>query len=29
MFDAATGTVRLAKVPTTLENQAFGVLARS
>ena len=27
IFDAATGGVRLAKVPTTLENQAFGVLA--
>ena len=27
IFDAASGAVRLAKVPTTLENQAFGVLA--
>lgn len=27
IFDPATGTVRLAKVPTTLDNQAFGVLA--
>ena len=27
IFDAASGIVRLAKVPTTLENQAFGVLA--
>ena len=26
LFDAAHGTVSLAKVPTTLENQAFGVL---
>jgi N-methylhydantoinase A len=26
LFDAAHGTVRLAKVPTTIENQAFGVL---
>lgn len=26
-FDPATGAVRLAKVPTTLDNQAFGVLA--
>lgn len=26
IFDAATGAVRLAKVPTTLPNQAFGVL---
>ena len=27
IFDPASGTVRLAKVPTTLDNQAFGVLA--
>ena len=27
LFDAATGAVQLAKVPTTLDNQAFGVLA--
>ncbi|MBP1849194.1 hydantoinase/oxoprolinase family protein [Rhizobium halophytocola] len=27
LFDAAHGTVRLAKVPTTLDNQAFGVVA--
>ena len=27
IFDAASGAVRLAKVPTTLDNQAFGVLA--
>ena len=27
LFDAAAGTVRLAKTPTTPENQAFGVLA--
>ncbi|MEH7829335.1 hydantoinase/oxoprolinase family protein [Gemmobacter denitrificans] len=27
IFDPATGGVRLAKVPTTLDNQAFGVLA--
>ena len=27
LFDAGTGTVRLAKTPTTPENQAFGVLA--
>ena len=27
IFDATSGIVRLAKVPTTLENQAFGVLA--
>ncbi|WP_377296153.1 hydantoinase/oxoprolinase family protein [Rhizobium sp. SGZ-381] len=26
LFDAAHGTVRLAKVPTTLDNQAFGVI---
>lgn len=26
LFDATHGTVRLAKTPTTLENQAFGVL---
>jgi N-methylhydantoinase A len=26
LFDATHGTVRLAKVPTTLDNQAFGVL---
>ena len=26
LFDAANGTVRLAKTPTTLDNQAFGVL---
>ncbi len=26
LFDAATGQVRLAKTPTTLDNQAFGVL---
>ncbi|WP_137155541.1 hydantoinase/oxoprolinase family protein [Rhizobium sp. FKL33] len=26
LFDAATGTVRLAKTPTTLDNQAFGVI---
>ncbi|MCB1446528.1 MAG: hydantoinase/oxoprolinase family protein [Rhizobiaceae bacterium] len=26
LFDAVHGTVRLAKTPTTLENQAFGVL---
>jgi N-methylhydantoinase A len=26
LFDAAHGTVRLAKTPTTLDNQAFGVL---
>ena len=27
LFDAAAGTVRLAKIPTTPDNQAFGVLA--
>src|SRR5690606_27940056 len=27
VFDPATGGARLAKVPTTLDNQAFGVLA--
>ena len=27
LIDEATGEVRLAKVPTTIENQAFGVLA--
>ena len=27
IFDAGSGAVRLAKVPTTLDNQAFGVLA--
>ena len=27
LFDAASGAVRVAKVPTTVENQAFGVLA--
>jgi len=27
IFDPASGAVRLAKVPTTLDNQAFGVLA--
>ena len=27
LFDPATGTVRLAKVPSTLDNQAFGVIA--
>ncbi len=27
IFDPASGVVRLAKVPTTLDNQAFGVLA--
>jgi N-methylhydantoinase A len=26
LFDAASGTVRLAKTPTTLDNQAFGVI---
>ena len=26
-IDAASGAVRLAKVPTTVDNQAFGVLA--
>jgi len=26
LFDAANGSVRLAKTPTTLENQAFGVI---
>jgi N-methylhydantoinase A len=26
LFDATHGTVRLAKTPTTLDNQAFGVL---
>ncbi|UVC06518.1 hydantoinase/oxoprolinase family protein [Rhizobium sp. TH2] len=26
LFDSANGTVRLAKTPTTIENQAFGVL---
>ncbi|MBB1251078.1 hydantoinase/oxoprolinase family protein [Rhizobium sp. G21] len=26
LFDTATGTVRLAKTPTTLDNQAFGVI---
>ncbi|HUK64173.1 MAG TPA: hydantoinase/oxoprolinase N-terminal domain-containing protein, partial [Dongiaceae bacterium] len=27
LVDEATGEVRLAKVPTTADNQAFGVLA--
>ena len=27
LVDDATATVRLAKVPTTVDNQAFGVLA--
>ncbi len=27
LFDPAAGTVRLAKVPSTLDNQAFGVIA--